>query len=151
MLSMKKIIESAKEQIATEIRVDVAADSAKVFFRINGDLKAQECGAFDDVAKMCISLFEANSPEKFDATKTQTASIPESAELPAKIRLQTKPLPGEGGFSMYMRMLYQSNDCQNVELNTLGYSAEQVAVLRDSSASETKVFPGFATTIKNAE
>jgi general secretion pathway protein E len=132
-LAARQLFDKAVHQRASDIHIRVSKHGrAEIFFRVHNDLEFVEERTYEYGDKLCSTIYQAMtdiSDSTFEHMSRQDARISEKAKLPAKldgIRVATSPKVD--GYIMVLRLLYNdTTDDLNLEL--LGYSPEQVKVI----------------------
>lgn len=118
---------------ASDIHIRVSdKTSTRIFFRIHNDLEFIEEHPFQYGDQLCTTIFQAMadvSDSTFEKLSPQDARISDKSKIPASldgIRVATSPQVG--GYIMVLRLLYNDTS-DNLDLGSLGYSAEQIAAV----------------------
>lgn len=136
--SFEDLVAQALKMNASDIHIEVRKSSARLRFRINGelrdmeDLAARYAWSTKTAKEMATVVYtviaDADSKDvTFNPSKPQDAKI-NFENLKAQARLATMPAYPEG-FDMVLRLLRLAQDEKPVPLQDLGYSSTQIGMI----------------------
>ncbi len=129
---LRILVEEAVKANVSDIHIEVRAEVAKIRFRKYGEMYLY-AEWFSRLGRELASV--AFNKETDHATAHFNPLIPQDASMPlqigqATVRLRLASVPAHGGFDMVMRILSTGNEAEKVTLQDLGYTAEQVYIIR---------------------
>jgi len=138
------LFDEALKKNATDVHIEVRDTHAQVRFRVNSRLSRTHEWRIDETTTFAGLIYRvvANSDDKdisFNPKKQQTATLNLNVKgVQVRVRLNTMPA-FPGGFDMVMRILRMGSSTGDVNINSLGYSKDQVEKLRLMTAQPTGV------------
>ncbi len=130
---LRTLVDEAMRADVSDIHIEVRTDVAKIRFRKHGELYLH-AEWFPRMGREIASV--AFNKETDHATQHFNPLIPQNASMPLQIdskqiRLRLASMPAHGGFDMVMRLLGTGEvDEHKITLEELGYTAEQVYIIR---------------------
>ena len=129
---LRILIQEAVELNVSDIHIEVRSDVAKIRFRKYGEMYLH-AEWFPRLGRELASV--AFNKETDHATAHFNPLVPQDASMPLRIdtntvRLRLASVPAHGGFDVVMRILSTGNEASKVTLQDLGYTAEQIYIIR---------------------
>lgn len=129
---LRILIQEAVELKVSDIHIEVRSDVAKIRFRKYGEMYLH-AEWFPRLGRELASV--AFNKETDHATAHFNPLVPQDASMPLNIdnkmiRLRLASVPAHGGFDVVMRILSTGDEASKVTLEDLGYTAEQVYIIR---------------------
>lgn len=131
---LRILVKEAIEANVSDLHIEVRADVTKVRFRKYGDLYLH-AEWFPRVGREVASV--AFNKETDHATQHFNPLIPQNASMPLDVgnifvRLRLASAPAHGGFDVVMRILGVGEVETVAELEDLGYTKDQIYIIRRS-------------------
>lgn len=129
---LRQLVQEAVMANVSDIHLEVRQDVAKIRFRKYGELYLH-AEWFPRLAREIAAV--AFNKETDHATAHFNPLIPQDASMPIRVagqevRLRLASLPAHGGFDVVMRILGVGDASVGVSLEDLGYTPEQVYIIR---------------------
>lgn len=129
---LRELVQEAVMANVSDIHIEVRQDVAKIRFRKYGELYLH-AEWFPRLAREIAAV--AFNKETDHATAHFNPMIPQDASMPIvvsgqEVRLRLASLPAHGGFDVVMRILGVGDSSTGVSLESLGYTPEQVYIIR---------------------
>ena len=129
---LRTLVQEAVNADVSDIHIEVRADCAKIRFRKYGEMYLH-AEWFPRLGRELASV--AFNKETDHATAHFNPLIPQDASMPLQVddttvRLRLASVPAHGGFDVVMRILGVGNEASSVKLEQLGYTPEQVYIIR---------------------
>ncbi len=129
---LRILIQEAVSADVSDIHIEVRADVAKIRFRKFGEMYLH-AEWFPRLGREIASV--AFNKETDHATAHFNPLVPQDASMPLRVngsdvRLRLASMPAHGGFDMVMRILGVGDDSKVVSLQELGYTDEQVYIIK---------------------
>lgn len=129
---LRMLIQEAVDADVSDIHIEVRADVAKIRFRKFGELYLH-AEWFPRIGREIAAV--AFNKETDHATAHFNPLVPQDASMPLalnhhNVRLRLASMPAHGGFDMVMRILGVGDEADVISLQDLGYSDEQVYIIR---------------------
>ena len=129
---LRILVQEAVNDDVSDIHIEVRADVAKIRFRKYGELFLHaewfpRLGR--EIAAVAFNKETDHATAHFNPLVTQDASMPLIING-QEIRLRLASMPAHGGFDMVMRILGVGDASKEVTLEELGYTPEQVYIIK---------------------
>lgn len=129
---LRILVQEAVDADVSDIHLEVRSDVVRIRFRKFGELYLH-AEWFPRLGRELASV--AFNKETDHATAHFNPLIPQDASMPLRvygqdIRLRLASLPAHGGFDVVMRILGVGDNARQVTLDELGYTPEQVYIIR---------------------
>jgi type II secretory ATPase GspE/PulE/Tfp pilus assembly ATPase PilB-like protein len=129
---LRIIIQEAVDAHVSDVHVEVRTDVAKIRFRKFGEMYLH-AEWFPRLGRELASV--AFNKETDHATAHFNPLVPQDAAMPLdvggqKVRLRLASAPAHGGFDIVMRILSVGDDTAIVGLDELGYTPEQIYLIK---------------------
>lgn len=129
---LRILVQEAVEADVSDLHIEVRADVAKIRFRKYGELYLH-AEWFPRLGRELASV--AFNKETDHATAHFNPLVPQDASMPLmvgtkEVRLRLASMPAHGGFDVVMRILGTGDEGIIPELVDLGYTPEQVYIIR---------------------
>lgn len=129
---LRILVQEAVKENASDIHIEVRADAAKIRFRKYGELYLH-AEWFPRIGREIAAV--AFNKETDHATAHFNPLVPQDASMPLivngqEVRLRLASLPAHGGFDVVMRILGVGDAAHIVTLEELGYTPEQVYIIK---------------------
>jgi type II secretory ATPase GspE/PulE/Tfp pilus assembly ATPase PilB-like protein len=129
---LRLLIQEAVEADVSDIHIEVRVEVARIRFRKYGELYLH-AEWFPRLGRELASV--AFNKETDHATAHFNPLVPQDAAMPlrmgdTRVRLRLASMPAHGGFDVVMRILGVGDEAKYVTLEDLGYTPEQVYIIR---------------------
>ncbi len=129
---LRQLVQEAVAANVSDIHIEVRQEVAKIRFRKYGELYLH-AEWFSRLAREVAAV--AFNKETDHATAHFNPLIPQDASMPIlisgqEVRLRLASLPAHGGFDVVMRILGVGDAATGVTLEELGYTSEQVYIIK---------------------
>lgn len=129
---LRLLIQEAADADVSDIHMEVRAEVTKIRFRKYGELYLH-AEWFPRIGRELAAV--AFNKETDHATAHFNPLVPQDASMPLQvldkeIRLRLASMPAHGGFDMVMRILGVGGESSEIALVELGYTPEQVYIIR---------------------
>lgn len=129
---LRMLIQEAVEADVSDVHIEVRADVARMRFRKYGEMYLH-AEWFPRLGREIASV--AFNKETDHATAHFNPLIPQDASMPLEVgnrvvRLRLASMPAHGGFDVVMRILGTGDQAKKITLEELGYTPEQVYIIR---------------------
>lgn len=130
---LRQLVQEAVDADVSDLHIEVRPDVARIRFRKYGELYLH-AEWFPRLGRELASV--AFNKETDHATAHFNPLIPQDASMPLKIegntnvRLRLASMPAHGGFDVVMRILGVGDEAKVIGLTELGYTPEQVYIIR---------------------
>jgi len=129
---LRILVQEAINDNVSDIHIEVRADIAKIRFRKFGELYLH-AEWFPRLGREIAAV--AFNKETDHATAHFNPLVPQDASMPLmvneqEVRLRLASMPAHGGFDMVMRILGVGDASKVVTLEALGYTPEQVYIIK---------------------
>lgn len=129
---LRLLVQEAIVADISDIHIEVRAEVAKIRFRKYGELYLH-AEWFPRLGREIASV--AFNKETDHATAHFNPLVPQDASMPLRIggqevRLRLASMPAHGGFDVVMRILGVGDEAKIVTLEQLGYTPEQVYIIK---------------------
>lgn len=129
---LRLLIKEAVDADVSDIHIEVREDVSKIRFRKYGELYLH-AEWFPRLGREVASV--AFNKETDHATAHFNPLVPQDASMPLffegkEIRLRLASMPAHGGFDVVMRILGTGGEAKKIGLDELGYTPEQVYMIR---------------------
>lgn len=129
---LRILIQEAVEGNISDVHIEVRTDVARIRFRKFGEMYLH-AEWFPRLGRELASV--AFNKETDHATAHFNPLVPQDAAMPLdidgqKVRLRLASAPAHGGFDVVMRILSVGDDSAVVSLEALGYTADQVHIIK---------------------
>ena len=129
---LRTLVQEAVDADVSDIHIEVRAEVCRIRFRKYGELYLH-AEWFPRLGREVAAV--AFNKETDHATAHFNPLIPQDAAMPLRVksglfRLRLASMPAHGGFDMVMRILGTEQESKAISLEDLGYTPEQVYIIR---------------------